>query len=71
MIAHLDCPMLPNPANGMVSVSGHASGSTATYTCNTGFELLDLTPGNDMRTCQLDDTWSGSEPQCLGMHMCA
>ena len=49
----------------MVTVTGQTSGSTARYTCNTGFELLDLTPGSDVRTCQ-DGTWSGSEAQCVG-----
>ena len=60
------CPPLPNPANGMVTVTGQTSGSTATYTCNTGLELLDLTLGSDARTCQPDGTWSGSEAQCIG-----
>ena len=64
--AHDHCPLLTDPANGMVAVTGQASGFTATYTCNSGFELLDLTPGSDIRTCQPNGTWSGSEPQCIG-----
>ena len=54
-----------SPADGMVMVTGQMSGSTATYTCDSGFELLDLTPGSNMRTCQ-DGTWSGSVGQCIG-----
>ena len=62
------CPALQSPTDGMVTTnSRRLSGSTATYTCNSGFELLDLTPGSDMRTCQLDGTWSGSEAQCIGI----
>ena len=62
--------MLIDPVNGMVTVPSQTSGSTATYTCNSGFELLDLTPGSDMRTCN-NGTWMGSEPQCVGKHACS
>ena len=60
--------MLSNPDNGMVMVSGQFSKDNATYMyiCDPPFELLDLTPGNDMRTCQPDGTWSGSEAECIG-----
>ena len=59
------CPILPNPANGMVETTDdRLSGSTATYTCNSGFDLI--TTGSNVRTCQPDGMWSGSEPQCLG-----
>ena len=57
--------MLSNPDNGMVMVTGQFREDNATYTCNSGFELLDLTPGNDVRTCQPGGTWSGSEAQCI------
>ena len=60
-----DCPELSSPANGMVSITGQMSGDTATYTCDSGYELLDLTTGGDMRTCQPDGMWSGSESQCV------
>ena len=49
------------------ATSPQLSGTTATYTCNSGFELLDPTPGSNMRTCQPDGTWSGSEAQCIGV----
>ena len=57
--------MLSNPDNGTVMVTGHFGEDNATYTCNSGFELLNLTLGNDVRTCQPDGTWSGSEAQCI------
>ena len=57
------CPGLSHPANGTVSVTSRTSGSIATYTCNTGFEL---TTESDMRTCQGDSTWTGMEPKCIG-----
>ena len=53
--------------NGSVEVTDQFRGDTATYTCNSGFELLDLTSGSDMRTCQPNGTWTSPEPQCLGM----
>ena len=60
-----ECPPLTNPANGMVTVTGQTSGSTATYACDSDLELLDLTSGSNVRTCQ-DGSWSLPEPQCVG-----
>ena len=66
-LATAQCPEIQDPDDGMVTTtSRRLSGSTATYTCKSGFELLDLTPGSDLRTCQPDGTWSGSEAQCIG-----
>ena len=53
-----------NPANGMVSFSATTPGSSATYTCNTGYQLVGTSP----RTCQSDGTWSGSDPTCTRMY---
>ena len=52
----------------MVALSDQTrfSGATATYTCDSGYEL-DLTSGSEVRTCQADGTWSGSAPACVGM----
>ena len=62
------CPVLQDPDNGMVTTtSRRLRGSTATYTCNSGYQLLNGTPGSDVSTCQPDGTWSGSEFQCVGM----
>ena len=47
--------MLSNPANGQVIIIG----STATYTCDSGYELI----GDDTRTCE-DGVWTGQEPTC-------
>ena len=54
------CPALPDPANGSVSTSATASGSTATYSCNPGYNLT----GTVTRTCPADGTWSGTAPTC-------
>ncbi len=54
-----------DPANGAVDDSNREFQDTATYTCDTGFELF----GNSMRTCQADGTWSGDEPTCRGKGM--
>ena len=37
--------------------------SQATYTCDTGFDLL----GNNTRTCQADSTWTATDPTCEGV----
>ena len=61
----MDCPALANPTNGLVSVDDETNieGTTATYSCNNGFDLM----GNEMRTCQNvggSGAWSGSDPTC-------
>ena len=59
------CPDLTDPANGMVVMAGNSVGNTATYSCNSGFELV----GAQTVTCQADGTWSDSPPTCepIGM----
>ena len=65
-ILSAQCIVLHDPANGMVTTtSRRLSGSTAKYNCNSGFELLDLTSGSNVRTCQTDGTWSGSKQKCI------
>ena len=60
----VDCGALTDPANGQVShPDGTTLGQTATYSCNTGFNLV----GNSTRTCQATGDWSGSEPTCQRM----
>ena len=54
------CPELPDPLNGAVEVSGLTVGSTASYTCDDGFELSE----NILRMCEPGGVWSGSEPLC-------
>ena len=59
-----DCGNLTDPANGQVA---HTSGTTfeytATYSCNTGYNLV----GDSTRTCQATGEWSGSAPTCQGV----
>ena len=58
----LSCPSLSNPGNGQVSLSsGLVMGSTATYTCNSGFKAT----FTSTRYCQADGQWSGGAPSCL------
>ena len=54
-----------SPANGMVVMAGNLVGNTATYSCNSGFELV----GAQTVTCQADRTWSDPPPTCepIGM----
>lgn len=56
----IECPVLENPPNGMVVVSGLTVGSNATYTCLLGFTLI----GVMTRECQLNAEWSDQEPTC-------
>ena len=59
-----DCGSLNNPANGQVShTAGTTEGQNATYSCNTGYNLM----GDNTRTCQATGEWSGSEPTCERM----
>ena len=58
----VQCPALENPADGMVSVTGNSSGDTATYICDSNFDLL----GVSERVCEDDGQWSGEAPMCIG-----
>ena len=60
----VDCGTLTDPDNGIVNhTAGTTVGQTATYSCNTGYNLV----GDSTRTCQATGNWSGSEPICRGM----
>ena len=54
------CSDLAAPQNGSVSVDGTTTGSTASYSCDIGFELV----GEVMRVCMSDSEWSGTPPVC-------
>ena len=54
------CDMLDNPENGVVETTGFAPSDTATYTCNSGLELV----GTRVRTCGTDGEWSDVPPTC-------
>ena len=59
----MNCSTLSSPANGQVShFAGTAFGQTATYSCDTGYNLV----GDSTRMCQANGRWSGSEPICQG-----
>ena len=54
------CPILIRPANGSVTVTGNSSGDTATYTCDSDYDLV----GVSERVCGDDGQWSGEAPMC-------
>ena len=55
---------MSNPLNGQVShTAGTTFGETATYSCNTGYNLV----GDSIHTCEAIGEWSGSEPTCERM----
>ena len=57
-----DCGQLSNPANGQVHTSASTVyNSKATYSCDTGYMLSEEVS----RICQANETWSGSQPECL------
>ena len=56
----IDCGGLQDIPNGEVDYTSSAVGSTATYTCNTGFELV----GQRSRSCQSSGSWGGTVPSC-------
>ena len=55
-----DCGSLQDPQNGQVTLTGTVFGSTATYSCNTGFILV----GERTRVCRASGEWSGKSPIC-------
>ena len=54
------CPILGNPTNGMVTLTGMSVGDTANSICNDGYELI----GASVLTCQNDGTWDNTPPVC-------
>ena len=56
----VQCSTLPDPSNGRVSQQGNNPGDRASYTCNSGYELV----GQSTRTCQNNGQWSGDAPTC-------
>ena len=60
--AETTCPDLPNPANGIVDIQGNTPGGSAIYLCNPGLSLI----GSSRRICNVDGTWSGDPPTCIG-----
>ena len=53
------CPDPVDIANGTVTFTGNSVNDTATYTCNTGFELI----GNATTTCtQVDMNTAAFQP---------
>ena len=63
ILTAVDCGNLTHPANGSVNHTAGTFGQTATYICNTGYNLV----GDSIRTCQATGNWSGSVPTCEGM----
>lgn len=60
----VNCGAPPAIANGQINGSDYTYTATITYSCSaTNFKLS----GSQERTCQADGTWSGTQPECLGM----
>jgi CUB/sushi domain-containing protein len=56
----VNCGQLSFPGFGQVALTGTTPGSTATYSCNSGYQLV----GDAVRTCQNNGQWTGREPTC-------
>ncbi len=54
------CSLLANLTNGQVLTTDIVYQSTVTYSCDNGYTLS----GNQLRTCQANGQWSGSDPDC-------
>ena len=62
----VDCGTLTSPVNGQVThTAGTTFGQTATYSCNTGYNLV----GDSSRTCQATGEWSGNASACQGIYI--
>lgn len=54
------CPNPPEINGGVVRVSGHRAGDTATYICQAGYILF----GQGVLSCGLGGEWNGKAPSC-------
>ena len=59
----MDCGPLDNPEDGRVVVRETTFGSTASYSCRKGFDLI----GPTSRVCQANGLWSAFAPTCRGV----
>ncbi|XP_060560466.1 sushi, von Willebrand factor type A, EGF and pentraxin domain-containing protein 1-like [Ruditapes philippinarum] len=58
----IDCGRLDDPMNGNINTSnGTTYGSTATYTCDEGLDII----GDVTRICDSNGKWSNTKPDCL------
>ena len=60
LVAVVDCGSLTNPMNGNVSLINNTFGSTAIYSCDTGYDLI----GRMTSTCGADGNWSSTNTTC-------
>jgi len=70
------CPSLTGPENGVITCLLGDDGVPSyndfcSFICNAGYEKI----GSDIRTCQADGSWSGSNTFCVRCeyvraHMC-
>ena len=45
----------------MVTTIDTGLDAVAAYTCDQGYDLV----GDEMRTCQANEQWTGAEPNCM------
>ena len=57
----VECPRPLKPPNCQVEGFDFRYKEHLSYTCQNGFQLV----GPNVRTCQADKTWTGSEPKCV------
>ena len=63
----VNCGFLSDPLNGLVSMTDTVMGSTANYSCNSGYDLV----GNVTTVCQANGIWSEGpvcRSKCNVMH---
>lgn len=62
-VSRKPCPPLSQPHHGYSSKVIGSDGviKSMGFSCNNSYVLI----GNTRRTCQLDGTWSGRQPQCI------
>jgi len=60
LILPVSCTTLTAPDNGTVDCTGNLFEDTCTFSCDDGFDLT----GSEIRTCQSDRTWSGTQAVC-------
>ncbi|KAK3090083.1 hypothetical protein FSP39_009008 [Pinctada imbricata] len=54
----ITCPSLDPLPFGRITVASISVGSEAIYTCNTGYEIRELSSSQAKRTCTVDGLWS-------------
>ena len=68
LLSVVDCDPLPPVQNGTIYYSGFKFFDTATYSCDTGYNLIVNSQNSSVRFCTEEGIWSDDAPSCQSLY---